>query len=143
IFANLLNNAAKYTDVGGSIWLRAERQSPYVVVRVKDTGIGMTAEMCVQAFALFTQDERALQRAQGGLGIGLTLVRALVEMHGGSVQAMSDGPGRGSEFVVRLPMIPAPPLAQPALKPKADAWPSRRILVVDDNVDAAETLATF
>jgi signal transduction histidine kinase len=114
VIANLLNNAAKYTGEGGRIWLTAERDGPappvdgrgsqgWVVLRVRDTGIGMTPEMLTRAFDLFAQAEHALEHAQGGLGIGLTLVKRLVEVHHGSVRAYSDGPGRGSEFVVRLP----------------------------------------
>ncbi len=141
VMGNLLNNAAKYTEEGGQIWLTAQRERNEVVIRVKDTGIGMTREMLKVAFDLFAQADRSLDRSQGGLGIGLTLVRRLVQLHGGSVQALSDGPGRGSEFVVRLPLLvqTRPPLQAP--EAPTGPRPSRRILVVDDNVDAAESLA--
>jgi signal transduction histidine kinase len=103
VVANLLNNAAKYTPDGGQVWLTLEGDGDEAVVRVEDTGMGIPAEMLPRIFDLFTQVDRSLHRAQGGLGIGLTLVRSLVEMHGGVVEAYSDGPGQGSEFVVRLP----------------------------------------
>jgi two-component system CheB/CheR fusion protein len=141
VFANLLSNAAKYTEEGGYVWLTAERQNQVVVLRVRDTGIGMTEEMLTQAFDLFAQADRSLDRSQGGLGIGLTLVRSLVRMHAGSVRAFSDGPGKGSEFVVLLPLLRG---ARPAGRaPEAGNVPeiSRRILIVDDQVDAAESLA--
>jgi two-component system CheB/CheR fusion protein len=141
VFANLLNNAAKFTEEGGRVALAAERQGPEVVLRVRDTGIGMTEEMLARAFDLFAQADRALDRSHGGLGIGLTLARRLVQMHGGSVQAFSDGPGKGSEFVVRLPLLDG---ARPAGQvPRVWNGPrtSRRILIVDDNVDVAESIA--
>jgi signal transduction histidine kinase len=143
VFSNLLNNAAKYTEVGGHVWLTAERQAAEAVVRVKDTGIGMTRDMLTKAFDLFAQDDRSLDRSQGGLGIGLTLVRTLVQLHGGSIQIYSDGPGKGTEFVIHLPALPKPPAAHRAVQPDTSTWPLRRILVVDDNVDAARTLALF
>ena len=96
----------KYTQDGGRIWLSAERDEHEVVLRVRDTGIGMSPELLPRVFDLFTQGERGLDRSQGGLGIGLTMVRSLVEMHGGSVIGRSDGPGQGSEFIVRLPVLP-------------------------------------
>lgn len=143
VVSNLLNNAAKYTGHGGRIALTAEQAGGEVVVRVKDNGIGISPEMLTGVFDLFTQVDRSVGRAEGGLGIGLTLVRRLAEMHGGSVEAHSEGPGRGSEFVLRLPIggaftragrkgtdddqVPAPPVPL-------------RILVVDDNLDAADSL---
>jgi PAS domain S-box-containing protein len=146
VLTNLLNNAAKYTDPGGHVWLTAERDGDEVVVRVRDTGIGIAPDMLPCIFDLFVQVERRLERSQGGLGIGLTLVRRLVEMHGGTVTAHSDGPGKGSEFIVRLPTLsPKQPL--PGARAAGEggepvgAAPQRRILVVDDNVDAAESLA--
>jgi len=104
VFSNLLNNSCKYTEPGGRIWLTAERQRSDVVVSVKDNGLGIPADMLPKIFEMFTQVNRSLERSQGGLGIGLTLVKRLVEMHGGSVEARSDGPGKGSEFTVRLPV---------------------------------------
>src|SRR5262249_42402640 len=106
VLANLLNNAAKYTEPGGRIWLSAEQEGQQAIVRVKDSGIGVRSDMLPRIFDLFVQSDRALDRAQGGLGIGLTLVRKLVEMHGGTVAGFSDGVGKGSEFVVRLPVVP-------------------------------------
>ncbi len=143
VFANLLNNAAKYTEPGGHIWLTAQREGNEAVVRVKDTGIGILAEMLPRIFDLFTQADRSLDRAQGGLGIGLTLVRSLVQMHEGTVTAVSEGFGKGSEFVVRLPVVPEvgglKPEA-PAKVPEKERRPLR-LLVVEDNVDTAESLA--
>jgi PAS domain S-box-containing protein len=104
VFANLLNNAAKYTESGGRIWLTARREETSAVISVRDSGTGIAADMLSKVFDLFTQADRTYERAQGGLGIGLTLVRSMVHMHGGSVEATSDGPGRGSEFIVRLPL---------------------------------------
>jgi signal transduction histidine kinase len=107
ILSNLLNNAAKYTEPGGSVRLAVERVKDQVVFRVKDTGIGIPPDLLPQVFELFTQVDRSLNRSQGGLGIGLALVRRLVEMHGGTVEAHSDGLGRGAEFIVRLPINPS------------------------------------
>jgi signal transduction histidine kinase len=108
IVANLLNNAAKYTEDGGRISLSARREGNHAVISVRDSGVGIPVEVLPRVFDLFAQADRTYQRAQGGLGIGLTLVRTLVELHGGSVIANSDGVGRGSEFVVRLPLTEAP-----------------------------------
>src|SRR5262249_54435662 len=141
VFLNLLNNAAKYTDPGGRISLTAERDGGDVVVRVRDTGIGISADMLPRIFELFCQSDRWEARSQGGLGIGLCLVRSLVQLHGGSVHAASAGPGRGSEFTVRLPLAREAEAGPEAARPvngRADAAASaRRILVVDDNRDAA------
>jgi signal transduction histidine kinase len=103
IFVNLLNNSAKYTEPGGTIWLCAAREGNQVIVRVRDTGIGMSPELLTSAFDLFVQGDQASDRSQGGLGIGLSLVRRLVKLHGGTIIAQSDGPGKGAEFVIRLP----------------------------------------
>lgn len=143
VFSNLLNNAAKYSDHGGRIWLTAELQGNQVVVSVKDTGIGIPKEMAPIIFDMFTQVDRSLEKAQGGLGIGLSLVKRLVELHDGTVQARSEGSGQGSEFIVRLPVngvLAAE--SKPAESGKAaTATSQRRILVADDNKDAATTLA--
>jgi PAS domain S-box-containing protein len=142
VFDNLLNNAAKYTDPGGHIAIVVAVEDGEAVVTVRDDGIGMTPDLLARAFDLFVQGTRSLDRAQGGLGIGLTLVQTLVRMHGGSVRAASEGPGRGSQLVVRLPLAPPAPLrpAAPAAAPRAGAGAPLRVLVVDDNVDAAKTL---
>jgi PAS domain S-box-containing protein len=141
VFANLLNNAAKYTDKGGHIGLEASVEGSEAVVRVRDDGMGMSAELLEHAFDLFTQADRSLDRAQGGLGIGLTLVKSLVQMHGGSVAATSAGQGRGSELVVRLPLSLPQENADIAAPVNANAPRLVRALVVDDNVDAADSLA--
>jgi PAS domain S-box-containing protein len=143
VLFNLLNNAAKYTDPGGKIWLTVEREGEEAVVRVRDNGSGMKADLVPKVFDLFTQGDRTPDRSQGGLGLGLTLVKRLVEMHGGRVEAGSEGPGKGSEFVVRLPAlreeVKKPPPVRPAGLPPA-AVQVDRALVVDDNLDVAESL---
>jgi signal transduction histidine kinase/CheY-like chemotaxis protein len=144
VIANLLNNAAKYTERGGSIHLSAERQGSDAVVAVRDTGIGIPAAMLPRIFEMFAQAERSMERSQGGLGIGLALARRLVEMHGGSLRASSEGPGKGSEFVVRLPAL----LETASMQDRTEATPtppasSLRILVVDDNHDAAASLGVL
>jgi signal transduction histidine kinase len=144
VVANLLNNAAKYTEARGRISLSTRREGAEVVVRVRDNGIGIEPGLLPRLFHLFTQGKRSLDRSQGGLGLGLTLVKSLVEMHGGSVSAESDGPGKGSEFIVRLPALESPARAAPFRPPPPAAERKRRaqrILVVDDNPDAADTLA--
>jgi signal transduction histidine kinase/DNA-binding response OmpR family regulator len=143
ILTNLLNNAAKYTEEGGRIWLTAEREDGQAVLRVRDTGIGIPADMLAAVFDLFTQGDRGPDRSAGGLGIGLTLVRRLVELHAGSVQAKSEGPGRGSEFIVRLPMLSQGHAASEPPKRQSHSEPGNghRVLVVDDSTDAAESLA--
>jgi CheY-like chemotaxis protein/two-component sensor histidine kinase len=148
VVGNLLSNAAKYTDPGGTILLTARQEGTELVLRVRDTGIGIDPELLPTIFDLFVQAERRLDRSHGGLGIGLTLVRRLVEMHSGSVTAHSEGPGKGSEFVVRLAALSEERkgafLRQQADHPQQVAPPApRRILVVDDNVDAAESLAVL
>jgi PAS domain S-box-containing protein len=139
---NLLNNAAKYTPAGGRIALRARREGDEAVVEIEDNGVGIPAEMQARVFSLFAQVGHTLERSQGGLGIGLYLVRNLIELHGGSVAVHSAGPGQGSTFTVRIPCLPAdaPPAQAPA-GPQAAPEELLRVLVVDDNVDAAETLA--
>lgn len=146
VFANLLNNAAKYTPDGGHLSLQVEREGDAVVVAVRDTGAGIPREMLAKVFDLFTQVDHSLDRSHGGLGIGLTLVRRLVEMHDGSVQAHSEGEGRGSEFIVRLPALRTEPeLTASKTNDPVDIEPASRfrVLVVDDNRDAATTLATL
>jgi signal transduction histidine kinase/CheY-like chemotaxis protein len=145
VFANLLNNAAKYTERGGQITLTVEQQGEWAVIFVRDTGIGIPPEMLPRVFDMFLQVDRSLEKAQGGLGVGLSLVKGLVELHGGSVEAHSDGLGRGSEFVVRLPLAPTLHV-QPARRARKELVPAsarRRILVVDDNRDAAISMATL
>lgn len=142
VFVNLLNNAAKFTKRRGHIWLTAERQGSDAVVSVRDNGIGIPGDMLSRIFDMFTQVNESREQSQGGLGIGLTLVRRLVEMHDGSIEARSDGPDAGSEFVVRLPVYIQPP--QKPL-PRSDgsrvsALNGYRILVVDDNKDSADTM---
>jgi CheY-like chemotaxis protein len=142
IVANLLNNAAKYTEDGGRISLSAGRDGNHVLVSVRDSGIGIPVDVLPRVFDLFAQADRTYHRAQGGLGIGLTLVRTLVELHGGSVTAKSDGLGQGSEFIVRLPIgvelgsRQAGPSDEPV-----SVFSAHRILVVDDSRDAAASLA--
>jgi PAS domain S-box-containing protein len=142
VLANILHNAAKYTGPGGHITLSARRAGGEVLVAVRDNGVGLARDMCDRIFDLFVQGPDALAQARGGLGIGLTLVRKLVELHGGSVQARSEGPGRGSEFEVRLPLADVAPIA-PRDPDNRDAVPvrRRRVLIVDDNADAAQSLA--
>jgi signal transduction histidine kinase len=143
VFMNLLNNAAKYSDRGSRISLTAERLGAEVVVRVRDAGIGIPADKLTSIFELFSQLDRSLEKSQGGLGIGLNIVKRLVEMHGGTIDARSDGPGRGSEFAVRLPVAAdaAPPL--PTAERDGPAAPDSplRVLIVDDNADGADSLA--
>ena len=144
VFANLLNNACKYTEPGGRIWLNAERQGREVVVSVRDTGIGIPPDSLGSIFSMFTQIEPLSTRSQGGLGIGLTLVKRLVEMHGGSVEAHSEGSGMGSEFVVRLPVVVDSPEAPQGPDMTGNQLAAgHRILVVDDNRDSADSLATL
>jgi signal transduction histidine kinase len=146
VVANLLNNAAKYTEPRGNIWLTAEQQGAQVVVRVRDSGIGIPAEMLPNIFGMFVQVSSAVERSQGGLGIGLMLVKSLLEMHGGSVEGHSAGPGQGSEFVVRLPIAPEGREGQDqelrgSGEQPPDQLPALRILVVDDNRESADTLS--
>jgi len=144
VFANLLNNAAKYTEKGGGISLRVERDKGEVRVSVADTGVGIPASMLPRVFEMFTQVDRSLERSQGGLGIGLSIVKRLVEMHGGTVEARSEGHGKGSEFVVRLPAV-TPFVREPRPgdggEGPAGVPVRHRILIADDNVDSAASLA--
>jgi PAS domain S-box-containing protein len=142
VLNNLLSNAAKYTDPGGHIWVSAEREGSTAVIRVRDSGIGIDPVLIPRIFDLFVQGERRLDRSVGGVGVGLTLVRKLVEMHEGTVEARSPGPGKGSEFIVRLPCVEE---VRPAARSQEDAegltgGPPFRILVADDNPDAADAL---
>jgi CheY-like chemotaxis protein/two-component sensor histidine kinase len=141
VFGNLLNNACKYTPPGGQIWLTAEERGNHAVVTVRDTGVGIPPEKIASVFEMFTQIDSSLERSQGGLGIGLTLVKRLVEMHGGSVEAHSPGQSQGSEFVVRLPILEKIAPKAPLPSASRPAAVSRRVLVVDDNRDAAMSLA--
>lgn len=146
IFGNLLNNAAKYTQAGGRIAVHVETPDPgQVSMSVQDNGIGMTPDLTEQAFELFTQANRTPDRTQGGLGIGLALVKSLTELHHGTVVATSGGPGAGSTFTVTLPRLRTQPWPHPPQTeaPLAQPAPSLRILVVDDNEDAAKMLAQF
>jgi PAS domain S-box-containing protein len=138
IVNNIVGNAVKYTPGGGSIRVRVSAEGSDAVLRVEDNGYGIAPELLPRVFDLFVQGERTLDRAQGGLGIGLTLVRRLVELHGGSVSALSEGPGRGSTFTVRLPKVAAPQNTQPSLTQSPCAGFSRRVLVIEDNRDARE-----
>jgi CheY-like chemotaxis protein len=143
VFANLLSNAAKYTPPGGSLWLTAEPIEGEVTIRVRDNGVGIPRDLLPHVFDLFVQADVSLERARGGLGVGLTIVRRLVEMHGGRVDAHSAGAGQGSEFIVHLPlsrtatagMWPAPAASRPTTPLK--------VLVIEDNKDSAETMASL
>jgi len=143
IFSNLLTNAAKYTDLGGQIWFEGRREGGEAVVTVRDNGIGIAPEILSRIFELFTQANRSLARSQGGLGIGLTLVRSLVRMHGGTVEAHSRGLGQGSEFVVRLPALAgsSQPAAAGVEKSRESPLAEQRVLVVDDVPDTVQGLA--
>jgi two-component system CheB/CheR fusion protein len=146
IIGNLLSNAAKYTDPGGTIVVTVRPEDGAVVLRVRDSGIGISAEMLPHVFDMFMQAERRLDRSHGGLGIGLTLVQRLVAMHGGTVTASSEGRGKGSEFVMRLPALPETRkqlLRERAADSTAHPFIPRHIVVVDDNMDAAESLASL
>jgi two-component system, sensor histidine kinase len=142
VFANLLNNAAKYTPPEGGIEILTKRDGDDAIISIRDTGIGIRAEMLPHVFDLFFQTGRAKSREQGGMGIGLALARSIVEMHGGQVEARSDGPGRGSEFVVRLPLAAGPSQDERVEGEMAVAseLASHRVLVVDDDHDVADSL---
>ena len=144
VIVNLLSNAAKYTPEGGDIWLSIKEEGEEVVIRVRDSGVGIAPDLLPQIFDLFTQAQRTLDRSQGGLGIGLTVVRKVIEMHGGTTEAHSSGLGQGSEFIVRLPALrwPARPAKVYATK-GAQPVQTWRVLVVDDNVDSADSIAAI
>ncbi|HEX2269071.1 MAG TPA: ATP-binding protein [Pyrinomonadaceae bacterium] len=142
-FSNLLNNAAKYSQPGSRISLTATQEDGELIVKIRDMGIGIDSDKLQRIFEMFVQVEPSRERADSGLGIGLTLVQRLIEMHDGSIEARSDGVGQGSEFVVRLPVAAPLPADTPAVKNDRAAPPNvrQRILVVDDNVDAVESMA--
>ncbi len=137
VLGNLLHNAAKFTPPGGCVTLALDESGGRARIRIRDTGIGIAPHLLEHVFEPFVQEERSLARTRGGLGLGLSLVKALVELHGGTVRARSDGPNRGAEFTVELPLGGAVPAGAHA--PGSPA-PRRRILLVEDNVDGAETL---
>lgn len=144
IFVNILNNAAKYTPDGGTIVFQMAAEGPQVVITVRDNGIGISSDMIPHVFELFTQAKRSPDRSQGGLGLGLALVKRLVELHGGFISAKSEGEGKGSEFAIRLPIMSVAPPAERLTPREVSTAPARRclrIMVVDDNVDAAQTMA--
>jgi CheY-like chemotaxis protein/anti-sigma regulatory factor (Ser/Thr protein kinase) len=148
VVANLLTNAAKYTDPGGRVALVATREATGLTISVKDSGIGLSAQTIPGLFAMFSQVNTAIDRSQGGLGIGLGLVKGLVKLHGGTVEARSEGLGRGSEFIVRLPSsaISSKNAGQDASRGSSEVVvprPQSKILVADDNREAAESLATL
>ena len=145
VISNLLNNAAKYTMPGGQIWVTAQPEPGEAVIKVRDTGIGVPPDVLERVFEPFVQSDGSLARSDGGLGVGLTLVRSLVEMHGGRVEAHSPGLGQGSEFVIRLPARVPVEAPAPAPQPSPAAAPARglKVLVVEDNIDAAESLASL
>jgi two-component system, sensor histidine kinase len=140
VIVNLLDNAVKHTPPGGTIHVSVRRDGEDALLAVEDTGAGMPADLLPRVFDLFTQGARGLDRTEGGLGIGLTLVRRLVELHHGRVEARSEGPGRGSQFTVRLPVLETEPTTEPSVETDASARRHRRVLVVEDNVDARDML---
>ncbi|HEX4565862.1 MAG TPA: ATP-binding protein, partial [Vicinamibacterales bacterium] len=147
VIANLLTNAAKYTESGGRVSISATREPGWVVISVRDSGIGISSEMLPRVFEMFAQERQALDRTQGGLGLGLTIVRNLVKLHGGTVYAKSQGRGKGSEFIVKLPAVSVAVTATSAAPApdtmRRSAAPGARVLIVDDNVDAAEMFSDF
>jgi CheY-like chemotaxis protein/anti-sigma regulatory factor (Ser/Thr protein kinase) len=143
MLGNLIVNALKYTPQGGAIRVSAVHEGNDAVVSVRDQGVGISAELLPRVFDLFTQGDRGIDRREGGLGVGLALVRRLAQLHGGSVEARSEGPGRGAEFVLRLPVLARPVEgAGPATQPVRAAEP-RRVLIVEDNADVRQALRTL
>jgi CheY-like chemotaxis protein len=143
VLSNLLTNAAKYTDRGGKIELTARIRDEHLEIDVKDSGIGLAAESLEALFSIFSQVKSTLHRSEGGVGIGLALVKGIVELHGGSVTAKSAGLGQGSDFIVRLPLPLPLPLAAAAAPPPSVSIGRRRVLIADDNRDGAETLGVL
>jgi CheY-like chemotaxis protein/anti-sigma regulatory factor (Ser/Thr protein kinase) len=143
VLTNLLNNAAKYTPDHGRIRLAASREGTSIVIRISDNGVGIPSHLLPRIFNIFVQGQRTLDRPEGGLGIGLTMVRQLVRLHGGSVEASSEGPGKGAEFVVRIPAASNPGRSTLNVEEpvRGHAHEDHRVLIVDDNRDSAETMA--
>lgn len=142
VISNVLNNAAKYTERSGQIWLTARREGNQAVISIRDTGVGIPAEMLPRVFDVFAQSEQTLNRAQGGLGIGLALSKKLAELHGGTIEALSGGAGKGSEFIIRLPMFETASASQKApLAGPRQKYPQRKVLIVDDTHAAAYMLS--
>jgi CheY-like chemotaxis protein/two-component sensor histidine kinase len=141
LFGNLLNNSCKYTRPKGVVSLNAKRDGDEVVVSVKDNGAGIPPDKLDSIFDMFMQVDSTSDRSQGGLGIGLTLVKRLAEMHGGSIEARSAGEGQGSEFIVRLPVLSRSAVAEKPELVESESQPQRRVLIVDDNRDSADSLA--
>jgi len=141
VIGNLLHNAGKFTDKGGKVWLTVEAGGAQAVIRVRDNGVGIAPEHHPALFTMFGQIDTSLERSRGGLGIGLTLVKTLVDMHGGQVDVQSDGPGHGTEFTVRLPVSAQAPRAAPPVAAAPVPAAGRRVLIVDDSEDGAESLA--
>jgi CheY-like chemotaxis protein len=146
VISNLLHNAAKYTDATGRIWLTIAQEGGDAVISVRDTGVGIAPDVLPRIFDMFMQADRSIDRARGGLGVGLTVARRLVELHGGSISAGSDGLGKGSTFTVRIPVSAAQATSGPEASLRSgvkNTLASHRILVADDNRDAAESLAAL
>jgi PAS domain S-box-containing protein len=146
VIANLLNNAAKYTEPGGRIFLTVRAEDGDLIISVRDNGVGIPADMLGRVFEMFAQGDRSLSRSQGGLGIGLTLSQRLIHLHGGTIEALSEGPGLGSEFIVRLPRLMRVINGESdiaALPANGKSGSELRILVVDDNIDSAESLGLW
>jgi len=140
IVVNILGNAAKYTPAEGRVSVAVSEEAGEAVLRIRDTGIGIPDDMLARIFDLFTQGDQSLAHTAGGLGVGLTLARRLVELHGGRISAASDGPGRGSEFTIRLPLSRTPPPPSPLAAPASERCPPATILLIEDNADARQTL---